>query len=74
MCRVCGSYRGGHTGGGCDLASTLRMYAFRMGDLFGLRWERGATNEARKYLFRAENVRWRCANYVLILLVLLPRQ
>ena len=32
MCVVC--VTGGHSGYGCDLASTLYKYAFRKGDLF----------------------------------------
>ena len=35
MCRVCGCYRGGHSGDGCVLASTLCKH-----DLFVLSWER----------------------------------
>ena len=31
----------GHSGDGCDLASTLCMYDFRKGDLFVLSWARG---------------------------------
>ena len=30
----------GHSGGGCDLASTLCKYDLRKGDLFGLSWAR----------------------------------
>ena len=30
----------GHSGDGCDLASTLCKYDLRKGDLFGLRWAR----------------------------------
>ena len=30
----------GHSGGGCDLASTLRKYDLRKGDLFVLSWPR----------------------------------
>ena len=30
----------GHSGDGCDLASTLCKYDLRKGDLFVLRWER----------------------------------
>ena len=37
MCRVCGCYRGGPSGDGCDLASTLCRYDLKNGDLF---WER----------------------------------
>ena len=30
----------GHSGDGCDLASTLCKYGFRQGDLFVMSWER----------------------------------
>ena len=63
MCRVCGCYRGGHSGDGCVWASTLCKYDLRKGDLFVLSWARGATSEAGKSLFRAANVWWRCAQY-----------
>ena len=32
MCRECESYRVGHSGDGCDLASTLCKYNLRNGD------------------------------------------
>ena len=50
-----GSYRGD----GCELALTLCKYDFRKYDLFVL-------SEAGKCLFRAANVRWRCAQYLVI--------
>ena len=56
----------GHSGDGCDLASTLCMYDLRNGDFSVLSWEKGATMEAGKYLFRAANVWWRCAQYFVI--------
>ena len=31
----------GHSGNGCDLASTLCMYGLRKGNLFVLSWARG---------------------------------
>ena len=40
MCRVCGCYRGGHSGDGCVLASTLCKYDLRKGALFVLSWAR----------------------------------
>ena len=40
MCRVCGCYRGGHSGDGCVLAPTLCKYDLRKGDLFVLSWAR----------------------------------
>ena len=39
MCRVCVLHRG-HSGDGCDLASTLCKYDLRKGDLFVLSWAR----------------------------------
>ena len=65
-CRVCGCYRGGHSGDGCVLASTLCKYDLRKGDLFVLSWGKGATSEAGKYLFRAASVWWWCAQYFVI--------
>ena len=56
----------GHSGDICDLASTLCKYDMRKGDLFVLAMGNGATSEARKYLFRAANVWWRCAQYFVI--------
>ena len=49
----------GHSGDGCVLVSTLCKYDLRKGDLFVLSW-------ARKYLFRADNVWWGCAQYFVI--------
>ena len=40
MCRGCGCYRGGHSGDGCVLASTLCKYDLRKGSLFVLSWAR----------------------------------
>ena len=40
MCRVCECYRAGHSGDGCDLASTLCKYDLRKSDLFVLSWAR----------------------------------
>ena len=36
MCRVCECE--GHSGDGCDLASTMCKYDLRKGDLFVLSW------------------------------------
>ena len=44
----------GHSGDGCDFASTLCKYDLRKGDLFVLSWAR---------VQRAANVWWRCAQY-----------
>ena len=51
----------GHSCDGCDLASTLCKYDLTKGDLFVPELGKGATSEARKCLFRADNVWWRCA-------------
>ena len=53
----------GHSGDGCDLASTLCKYDLRKGDLFVLSWARvgRVRSEAGKFLFRGANVWWRCA-------------
>ena len=51
------------SGDGCDLALTLCKYDLRKGDLFCS--ELGKA-EAGKYLFRAANVWWRCAQYFVI--------
>ena len=41
MCRVCEwVLQRGHSGDGCDLASTLCKYDLRKGDLVVLSWER----------------------------------
>ena len=64
MCVVYVSVTKGHSADGCDFPSTLCTYDLRMGDLFVLRLGKGATSEAGKYLFRATNVWWRCAQYV----------
>ena len=45
----------GHSGNGCDLASTLCKYDLRKGDLFVRSWS-SATSEAGTCLFRAANV------------------
>ena len=63
---VCGVLQRGHSGDGCDLASTLCKYDLRKRDLLVLSWARGATSEAGKNLFRAANVWWRCTQYFFI--------
>ena len=40
VCVICVGVAEGHTGDGCDLASTLCKYDLREGDLFVLSWER----------------------------------
>ena len=39
MSCVCGGVGEGHSGDGCDLASTLYKYNLRKGDWFVLSWE-----------------------------------
>ena len=56
----------GHSGNRCDLAPTLCKYDLRKGDLFYSELGKGATSEAGKYLFRAADVWWRCAQYFVI--------
>ena len=58
-------FQRGHSGDGCDLASTLCKYDLRKGDLFVLTWA-SVRRDAGKYLFSAANVWWRCAQYVVI--------
>ena len=48
MCCVCVCYIRRIAGDGCVLASTLCTYDLRKGDLFVLRWARGAMSEATK--------------------------
>ena len=55
----------GHSGEGCDLASTLCRYGMRKGD-YCSELGKSATIGAGKYLFRAANVWWRCAHYFII--------
>ena len=40
MCVMCLSITGGHSGDGCDLASTLYKYDLRKGDSFVRSWAR----------------------------------
>ena len=54
----------GHSGDGCDLASALCKYDLRKVFCSGL--GNGVTSEVGKYLVRAANVRWRCAEYFAI--------
>ena len=53
----------GHSGDICDLTSTLCKYDLRKSYLFVVK---GVTSETGKYLFRADNVCWRCALYFVI--------
>ena len=59
MCRV---LQRGHSGDGCVLVSIFCEYDLRKGSELG----KGATSDAWKYLFRAANVWWRCAQYFVI--------
>ena len=58
----------GHSGDGCDLASTLCKYDLRKGPGRFVCSElgKGATSETGKSLFRAVYVWWRCALYFVI--------
>ena len=55
----------GHSGDGCESASTLCNYDLRKGYLFVL-LGKGATSEAWKCLFGAANMWWRCPQYFVI--------
>ena len=62
MCVVCVSVQKGHSDDGCILASTVCKYD--LGRVIYLFWTgQGVTSNAGKYLFRAANVWWRCAQY-----------
>ena len=58
--------RRGHNGHGCILTSTLCKYDLRKGDLFVLSWVRVRRVMRKKYVFRAANVWWSCAQYFVI--------
>ena len=53
----------GHSGDGCVLASTLRKYDLRKGDLIVLSWAR--VRRVRRGSLSA-SVWWRCAQYFVI--------
>ena len=55
-----------HSGDGCVLASTLCKYDLRKGDLFVLSWARVRQVRRGKYLFRANNMWWRCTQCFVI--------
>ena len=55
----------GHSGHGCDLASTLCKYTLRKDDLFVLGWAR-VRRVRGEVLSRAANVWWRCAQYFVV--------
>ena len=61
MCVVCVAIT---EGGGCDLVSTLCKHDLRRFVCSEL--GEGATSETGKYFFIAENVCWRCAQYIVI--------
>ena len=48
----------GHSGEGCDLASTLCKYGLRKEWFICSEMDKGATSEADKYIFRPANVWW----------------
>ena len=61
---ICECYRGGIVV--VDVIwRRLYKYELRKGD-FCSELGKGATSEAGKYLFRADNVWWRCAQYFII--------
>ena len=64
-CGVCMGVTEGTRGDGCDLASTLCKYDLRKGALCVLSWAR-LRRVRRGGLFRADNVWWRCVQYVVI--------
>ena len=59
----------GHSDDGCVLASTLCKYDLRKGDLFVLNWAMVRRVRREKFLFRADNVWWRCAQYFVFCLL-----
>ena len=63
MCCVVEVLQRGHSGDGCELASTLCKYDLRKGDLFVLEFGKCAPSAAGKCVFRADNVWWRCEQY-----------
>ena len=56
----------GNNGDGCVVVSTLCEYDLRKGDLLVLSWARVRRVMRGKYLFRAANVWYRCAQYFVI--------
>ena len=50
----------GHSGDGCDFASTLSKYDLRKGDLFVLGWARLRRVRRRSISLELTNVWWRC--------------
>ena len=60
MCCVCECYERGHSGDGCDL------FKYDLGNCDLSELGKGVMSEAAKYLFRAANVWWRCAQYCII--------
>ena len=69
MCFLCGCVlQRGHSGDGCDLVCRLCVLMMEKG-LFACSECKGATSDAWKYLFRAANVWWRYAQYLLLPLV-----
>ena len=71
MCRVCECYRGGHSGDGCDLASTLCKYDLRKCDLFVLIWAR--VRRVRRGSISSELLRCGGGVHIILLLPLVAR-
>ena len=66
MCVVCVGDTEGHSGDGCDLASTLCKYVLEEYIICSKLGNDWAMSETGKYLFRAANVWWRCTHYFVI--------
>ena len=64
MCVMYASVTKGHSGDGCDLASTLCKHDLRNCDLF-VELGKGSTGEAGKNLFGVD-VWWKCEQYFVI--------
>ena len=56
----------GHSGGGCDLVSTLCKYDLRKGDLFVQSWARVRRVMRVSISSELNNVWWRRAQYFVI--------
>ena len=56
----------GHSGYGCELASTLCKYNLKKDDFICSDLGKGVKREAGKCLFRIPNVWWSCAQYFVI--------
>ena len=66
MCVVSVGLQGGHSGDGCDLASTMCTYDLRKGDLFVVSWTMVRRVRLGSISSELQNVWWRCAQYFVI--------